>query len=282
LLRDRDDLAKKLAAVQVTSGQPSDSMNELLRLRGEVARLRQSAQELAQLKAAATATGNDPAIDATLKSWATLATRLRERLEQMPDKRIPELQLLTQKDWFDAIKSAKQLETDADFREALHKLRNSAKEAFGHNAMEAIKKYADANGGALPGDWSQLKPFFEAPVDDATLARYSLLQSGRLVDVPANQYLVAEKAPPVDNQFDSIYEFQVNGTHSSSLNEPADIVWDSLVQFANSHNGNLPAEVSQLMPYLRRPVDAAKLQEILGSIPSGISTIEQLKAAGPK
>jgi len=36
------------------------------------------------------------------------------------------------------------------------------------------------------------------------------------------------------------------------------------------------------MPYLTRPLDQAKVQEILGSIPSGISTMEQLKAAGPK
>ena len=281
LLRERDGL-KKLVAVQMASSQPSAGMNELLRLRGEVSRLRQSAQELAQLKAAAAATGNDPVIEATLKSWATLATRLRERLEQMPDKKIPELQLLTQKDWFDAIKNAKQLDTDTDFREALHQLRNSAKQAFGDIAMEAIKKYAQANSGALPGDWSQLKPFFDTPLEDATLARYSLLQTGRLADVPQNEYLVAEKAPPVDDQFDSIYEFQIQGTHSSSLSNPGDIVWDSLVQFANAHNGNLPGEVSQLIPYLTRPLDQAKVQEILGSIPSGVSTIQQLKAAGPK
>src|SRR5262249_21482801 len=138
LLQERGDLTNKLAMAQVVSGQPSGSMNELLRLRGEVTRLRQSAQELAQLKAAASATGNDPAIEATLKSWATLATRLKEQLEQMPDKKIPELQLLTQQDWFDAIKNAKQLETDADFRQALHNLRNSAKQAFGDTAMQAI------------------------------------------------------------------------------------------------------------------------------------------------
>jgi len=149
-------------------------------------------------------------------------------------------------------------------------------------AMEAIKKYAEANSGALPGDWSQLKPFFETPVDDATLARYSLLQTGRLADVPQNEYLVGEKAPPVDDQFDSIYEFQMHGTHSSGVSNPGDIVWDSLVQFAKTHNGNLPGEVSQLMPYLTRPLDQAKVQEILGSIPSGISTMELLKAAGPK
>jgi hypothetical protein len=257
-------------------------MNELLRLRGEVTRLRQSAQELAQLKAAAAATGNDPAIEATLKSWAILATRLRERLEQMPDKKIPELQLLTQKDWFDAVKNAKQLETDADYREALHRLRDSAKQAFGNLAMAAIKKYTEANGGALPGDWSQLKPFFETPVDDATLARYSLLQTGRLADVPLNEFLLTEKAPPVDNEYDSFFEFRMNGTRSSSLNSPGDIVWNSLVQFAKAHNGNLPAETSQLMPYLTRPLDPAKVREILASIPSGVSTLEQLKAAGPK
>src|SRR5262249_9082281 len=127
LLQERDDLKNKLAAVQVVSGQPSGSMNELLRLRGEVTRLRQRAQEMAQLKAAAAASGNDPAIQATLNSWAMRATQLRERLEQMPDKRIPELQLLTEKDWLDAVKNAKQLETDADFRKALYNLRNSAK-----------------------------------------------------------------------------------------------------------------------------------------------------------
>jgi hypothetical protein len=66
------------------------------------------------------------------------------------------------------------------------------------------------------------------------------------------------------------------------VSDPGDIVWDSLVQFAKAHNGNLPAEVSQLMPYLKRPLEQGKVQEILGSLPSGITTIEQLKAANPK
>jgi hypothetical protein len=254
----------------------------LAKLRGEVTRLRQSAQELARLKAAAAATGTDPAIEATLKSWATRATQLKARLEMMPDKKIPELQLLTEKDWFDAIKNAKQLETDADFRQALHSLRNSAKQAFGDMTREAIKQFAEANNGALPGDFSQLKPFFPTPVDDATLSRYSLLQTGKLADIPPNEYLVAEKTPPVDDQFDSVFEFGMHGTHSSNLNDPGDIIWDSLGQFAKAHNGNLPADAPQLMPYLKRPVDQAKVQEILGSLPPGINTMEQLKAAGPK
>jgi hypothetical protein len=134
----------------------------------------------------------------------------------------------------------------------------------------------------LPDDLSQLKPFFEAPMDDATLGRYSLLQTGKLVDLPQNEYLFGEKAPPVDEQFDSLFEFGMHGTHSSSVSDPGDIVWDSLVQFAKANNGNLPNEVSKLMPYLKRPLDQAKVQEILGSLPSGITTIEQLRAASPK
>jgi hypothetical protein len=66
------------------------------------------------------------------------------------------------------------------------------------------------------------------------------------------------------------------------VNNPGDIVWDSLVQFAKANNGNLPAEVSQLMPYLKRPLDQGKVQEILASIPSGVRTMEQLRAAGPQ
>jgi hypothetical protein len=232
LLLQRDDLTRKLAAARSTGDPSADSTGELLRLRGEVTRLRQSAQELAQLKAVLTATGNDPVIEATLKSWAMRATQLKARLEQMPDKKIPELGLLAEKDWFDAIKNVKQLETDVDFREALHNLRNSAKQAFGEMATEAITKFAAANNGALPTDLSQLKPFLNPPVDDAMFARYSLLQTGKLTEVPQNGYLLGETARPVDDQFDSRFEFGIHGTHSSNITNPGDIVWDSLVQFA--------------------------------------------------
>ena len=83
-------------------------------------------------------------------------------------------------------------------------------------------------------------------------------------------------------QLNSSFEFGMHGTHSSSLNDPGDIVWDSLVQFAKANHGNLPADVPQLIPYLKRPLDQAKVQEILGSLPPGIKTIEQLKAARSK
>jgi hypothetical protein len=143
------------------------------------------------------------------KSWLARVDQLRQRAETMPDKAIPELKLLTDKEWLDAVKDFSQLETDTDFHQALGKLRDSAKEAFGQLVRNALAKYAEANGGALPADWSQLKPYFETPVDDAILQRYALLQSGKLADVPSNEFLVSEKASPVDAEFDSRYEFQI-------------------------------------------------------------------------
>ena|SRR5216684_5932753 len=99
-------------AAQQASIHPSDDTSEVLRLRGEIGRLR-------------------------LKSWATRAAQLKQRLEHMPDKSIPEHKLLTDKDWLDAIKDPKQLETDADFRQGLKNLRDSAKIALGDVTRDA-------------------------------------------------------------------------------------------------------------------------------------------------
>lgn len=282
LRQEHDNALSKLANVEQQTTPSPESATELLKLRAEVTRLKGSERELAHLKAATAATGNGTAIDAALKSWAIRATQLKQRLELIPEKGIPELHLLTEKDWFDAIKNTKRLETDADYRKALSNLRNNAKNTFGDLTREAIKKYAEANNGMLPGELSQLKPYYETPVTDAMLARYALQQSGKLADTPPNEYLVAEKAAPVDDEFDSHYEFSINGTRSSSVNDPGDIVLLGLEQFAKAHNGNLPADASQLRPYLPQPLDQAKVQEILVQIPSGVTTMEQLKAAGPK
>jgi hypothetical protein len=133
----------------------------------------------------------------------------------------------------------------------------------------------------LPSDWSQLKPYFETPVDDAVLQRWSLLRTGRLSDAQG-QSLFAEKAPPVDNQYDSTYEFGMNSTSSYSLNNPGDIVGQALVLFAGAHDGQLPTDQSQLAPYLSRPLAPADVQKALAQVPSGITTLDQLRAAGFK
>ena len=62
---------------------------ELLRLRGEVARLRADA---------AFAPG-----EPSMKTWSRQVAVLRQKLEEMPDQQIPELQFATEKDWANAV-----------------------------------------------------------------------------------------------------------------------------------------------------------------------------------
>jgi RNA polymerase sigma factor (sigma-70 family) len=208
-----DDLAKQLAAA---TNQPRVAPEEtrlraataeLLKLRGEVARLRSATQELAGLKSAAVAKPGENEV----KSWLEQVNALKRFLKAAPDKGIPELQFLSDQDWFNAVGKDNLLQSDDDYREALQRLRRSAKNQFAPMMQHALQAFTQANDGQLPGDVAQLKPFFDPPVDDAILQRYQMVQNGKVSDVPPNQPLVAEKAP-VDGEHDTIYMMMLNGT----------------------------------------------------------------------
>jgi predicted nucleic acid-binding Zn-ribbon protein len=271
--------AKFAAAQQETERLRRDSA-ELPRLRGELARLRQEAREAVHSTGAATASGSDADLEAAFRTWAVRASQLKQRLDQMPEKRIAEFQFLKEKNWFDAVKNADKLETDADFREALRDLRSNAKGEFARILQQGLKAYTQATGGQLPTDLSQLKPYFSTSVDDAVLQRYSLLQTGKLSDLTKGEYLVAETAPPVDEEYDTVFRMSLNGTSSSSVNVIEDAIKTAGIQFAEAHDGVLPTNADQLSPYLKKPVDAAQVQKLLAKIPPGITTLQQLKAAG--
>jgi RNA polymerase sigma factor (sigma-70 family) len=179
LTREREAAASKLAALQDDNARLQRDLNrdaaELPRLRGEVTRLRAIEQQLGQLKGAATGT-DDPFTQSVL-ALTQRAGELNQHLQRMPDKKIPELQLLTESDWLSVAKDAT-LQSEADVRKALSELRNVAKHKFGTYALNAVDKFAAANNGQLPTDMSQLKPYFEVPVDDAMLQRYEVLRTG--------------------------------------------------------------------------------------------------------
>jgi hypothetical protein len=156
---------------------------------------------------------NDPAVQHFLAARA-VAEQISRYLEQMPDKKIPELKLLTDEDWLGTTKDAK-FDTDADVRKTLSRLRSQAKQRMFMGS--ALYSFAHANNGKLPTDISQLKPWFKsalgnhgAAVDDQTLDaifdRYTLLHTGNLSDLPPDAWIIAEKAP-VDKDYDSRAKF---------------------------------------------------------------------------
>jgi RNA polymerase sigma factor (sigma-70 family) len=210
LRQERDDATNRLAALEAENAQlqANQKETELLKLRGEVTRL----------QAANTQRESDPT-ETAAKTLAEQVNQLKQFAGQHPEKSIPELQLLTDKDWFATVNGRK-LESDADYREALNGLRCAAKSKFGDLLRKALQNYSAANDGFLPGDLLQLKAYFESPVDDAMLERYKLLQTGKLNDAPPEETLVAEKAPPVDDEVDTVYEFRMNGTKSTGVRKP--------------------------------------------------------------
>ena len=250
--QERDEAATQLAALREENDALRGNAAELPKLRAEVARLRDSSRE-ARNGGSAT-TGADPALDEAFKTWAVRASRLRQRLDQAPNQQIPEMRFLTEKNWFDAVKNLAQLETDSDYNQAFSTVRNQAKDEFGRMLQHALRSYTDANNGQLPQDLTQLKPYFDKPVDDAVLQRYQLLQSGPLNAVPPDQYLVADVAPLIDEERDAVYRFSLNGTSSHSGSPFEEAIKDAGIQFAQAHNDLLPTEPSQFTPYLKQPV----------------------------
>lgn len=202
LVRERDKAAKEVTGAQRRIEQLRRDTAELPKLRSEVTRLGEEARQLAQFKTAKAQATMNPKMEAALTSWAARVGELWQRQEQMPDKKIPELQLCDGYDWLEAAKNA-QLDSDAAVRRALSRLRQLGKERFAALMEGALDKYVAANNGRLPTDPAELKAYCETAVDDAVFSRYTMLHTGKLSDLPpATLWLMAERSP-ADNEYDS-------------------------------------------------------------------------------
>jgi RNA polymerase sigma factor (sigma-70 family) len=254
-------------------GQQSQS-NEILKLRGEVARLRQDARE-----SRTRAGGNDPvdpSMQAAFDSLAARATKLRQRLEQTPERTIPELKFLTEKDWLNVAGDQDKLESDEDFSRAMSELRARSKSVFGEKMRKALRQYAEANGNMLPSDITQLQAYFGEPVDIAALQRYQIAASGSLADAGRDTILIKEIGSRVDD-YDSHFEFSLNGTSSNSGSMIGDALEAAATAYANANGGLLPKTPEQLASYLQQPVETARMQKFLAEMPPNVTTLEQLK-----
>ena len=90
----------KLVALQKENEELRGNIQVLAKLRGEDARMRSSGPEQAQQKPDA-GDMNDPFTRSVLAMMAR-ALELNQHLEQMPDQKIPELDLLSENDWLSA------------------------------------------------------------------------------------------------------------------------------------------------------------------------------------
>ena len=229
LKRERDQAAARHAALQQENEQLRQTIADVPKLRGEVARLRATQKESGQAKGAADM--SDPSMKQFL-AYKAQAEEIGRYLERMPDKQIPELKLLTDVDWLTATKEAK-LESDADVRRTLSRLRGLAKNRL--PLASGLNAFINANDGQLPTDLSQLKPYIKSSLGDtaveesaldAMLQRYALLHTGAANDFPQGTWIIAERAP-VDKEYDTRAKFgngtsTIIGTGLHSVGDPDD------------------------------------------------------------
>jgi hypothetical protein len=244
LQTDKESLSNRLVTVGEAKKLPEKQFNELLKLRGEIGVLQNEA--------------NDP-LEKAAKTAVVKAKFLKKYLEQHPNREIPELQFLTEKDWADAAWSA-DLNTDDGIRVALSNLRGEAENIFLNEMLfAAIKKYLAANNNILPANLSELKSYFEVPVTDEMLQRYTLLQTG----TPNSSDGLVKLTSYADDDYDSNHEITLHGASGGGFNRNEDAINDAAREFARANNYQTPTDPTQIAPYLHKTIDPATIQKYL-------------------
>ena len=247
-----------------------------------MARLREEAKQAGRARSIVAATQGDDPVQETLRSLGLRAQQLKEHFARMPETHIPEMALVSEKDWLDAAASVEAMQSDTDARKALNSLRSRAKQKFGTQLQEALRKYAEANSNALPSDLSQLQQYFSEPVDPSILQRYKMIQGAKYAenDPGGERALVEEVAPPVDQEYDTTYKFFRNGSSSRSYNAISDLIEAAATRYAEANNGQLPRNISELAGMLPSHIEPQRVERFLAKIPANVTTLEQYREAG--
>jgi hypothetical protein len=255
LAAENERLSNQIAQAREFHPPASNPSNELLKLRGEVAVRRQDSEELARLKGSGSAGDVSKAV-----SWQSRVKQLKEKLEQIPGARIPELQFLTDEDWLNAARN--DLKTDADFRRALSALRTAGESKFESMLQPALKAYSRANNGQFPTDVAQLQPFFTSPVDPALLQRWTVMPGDQREGLGDT---VISQIGPVDDVFDHCTMIGLNGySKSPYLNRETNEVLAPIFRaYLAANHGVTWDAPSALLPYATTSSQREAIQKLI-------------------
>jgi hypothetical protein len=178
LQAEKERLSDLLASAQSPPPVSDAPPDELLRLRGEVARLRAGMEEAREPR-------NQPlSREDTLASLRQLYQDRINRLKQLAGnagEAVPELKYFTDEDWLQAVQFDGTSLANQDDRHTLSSLRSGAQIKFALRTLaDALKRYGKANQGAFPEDVSQLAAYLGAPVDASVLQDWAILPTSRL------------------------------------------------------------------------------------------------------
>jgi hypothetical protein len=192
---DNQRLAGLLAKADSSQASSDSQFRELLRLRGEVGRLKSKVRDMAMAKTA-TSQSHASQLETLKKMYAERVERLKQWLEDHPSEKIPELQSVNDDTWLGAVDQLN-LESDDDFARAARILRANAEGQVLDALWGALRKYGSSNNGQFPTDLSQLIPYLKSPIGDLILQRYEIVPANSLVSElqPGGDWVITQAAP---------------------------------------------------------------------------------------
>jgi RNA polymerase sigma factor (sigma-70 family) len=254
LRQERDEAAERLNTLRTEATGQSAISNELLRLRGEVSRLRSQNAALSQ-------TQKNP-VEASAQLWADRVTQLKQRLQQTPGAAIPEFAYLEEAHWLNAAREP--LVDEKDYRRAFAALRAAGENQFIIKMQKALQNFMKQSNGEFPSDVAQLRPYFETAPEEAALQRYAVVAASSIPNLKMGGDSVIAVKNPLDEEYDSIWALGPNGFGTSSARgaNAGRILAPALEAYKAANNGEEPKNPPDLLPYLSTPEQQAAYQKL--------------------
>jgi RNA polymerase sigma factor (sigma-70 family) len=255
LQRERDDATNRLAEMLAENSRLRSNPNqtEILKLRGEAARLRSNAEQ-----------ANDPVVKKALR-WKANVEKMKLLFAEHPEQQVPEMKMLSDDYFFDLARD-QDLDSSNGVRKAYSEIRQRAKNQFAIPLQQALKAFIDDNGGNLPVNVSDLKPYFKEPVDDAMLDQYKLIVTGKMSGVKGN-FVLRDKAL-IDPELDDYWQIGPNAYgpdssgHGNSKSQAMSLLAPALQSFMSANGGTPPDSLTQLKPYITSPEQQAAFDKL--------------------
>lgn len=246
------------------------------RLQREIARLRQETDaatraardttaSVEQLESATHAANSNPlALESS--AWLSRFHQLKQLFASRPDQRIPEMDLLADRDLLMCARDAS-FATDDGTRRALASVRTAAKQKFVRSLAKAVRDYKKANHDQLPADAAALAPFLPPPLNATHLSRWEVPppKAGH----PVHNLLTEKSA--IDPDHDSRLWLQASGG-TSAMSPPLAWIPDYTTRslaarqaFGRANHGVTAPNLAALIPYFDPPLDAATAEKLLRS-----------------
>lgn len=214
-----------------------------------------------RLAQAAAKSPADVALEQQMHEWLERMDTVHQFLARRPEFNIPELQLLPRETWFE-LAGGKTFTTDEEFRRITSQLRDRAEGLVAARLSSALRAYVRAHADMLPATLADLLPLCDPPLDPAILGRYTLLQTGKLAEVPPRERSkIISVTAPVDAEFDRLPTIGTTGYGGSGAIYQN--VSTAIEAYVAAHSGQRPATAAQLKPFLRWPLSEEAAQRTL-------------------